>query len=327
LSLGIAGLFACFCQYLLLKAIQDKTPELTNQVADFAGKVVAAMNNASMSWSEGVNGAVAKLDDEINNDILGWVNTSTTAVNETLNTFVDQMSTTLNSTFGGTVLYDPIKDVLNCLIGLKIASFQNGLTWVQEHAHVNFPGVSNDTLSLGAAAEASDSSSAAALLANPNDKAADEITEAVNRVIEKLMSGIQTEALISTALVCIWLFIAIGGLVYASTHLFRRDPETGTTYYIDPSFDQPKAPVHPSDSAPPQYVANDYQVNKSAPYTITPRPFQTVEPEAESEKIRQVGARAVSDSARPAHVRMSSHGTLADPSPMDEKHNPFSDRR
>ncbi|KAJ4399705.1 plasma membrane fusion protein prm1 [Didymella pomorum] len=327
LSLGIAGLFACFCQYLLLKAIQDKTPELTNQVADFAGKVVAAMNNASMSWSEGVNSAVAKLDDEINNDILGWVNTSTTAVNETLNTFVDQMSTTLNSTFGGTVLYDPIKDVLNCLIGLKIASFQNGLTWVQEHAHVNFPGVSNDTLSLGAAAEASDSSSAAALLANPNDKAADEITEAVNRVIEKLMSGIQTEALISTALVCIWLFIAIGGLVYASTHLFRRDPETGTAYYIDPSFDQPKAPVHPSDSAPPQYVANDYQVNKSAPYTITPRPFQTVEPEAESEKIRQVGARAVSDSARPAHVRMSSHGTLADPSPMDEKHNPFSDRR
>ncbi|KAJ4381095.1 plasma membrane fusion protein prm1 [Didymella sp. IMI 355093] len=325
LSLGIAGLFACFCQYLLLKAIQDKTPELTEQVADFAGKVVAAMNNASMSWSEGVNGAVAKLDDEINNDILGWVNTSTTAVNETLNTFVDEMSKTLNSTFGGTVLYDPIKDVLNCLIGLKIASFQNGLTWVQEHAHVNFPGVANDTLSLGAAAEASDSSSAATLLSDPNGKARDEITEAVDRVIEKLLSGIQTEALISTALVLIWLFIAIGGLVYASTHLFRRDPETGTAYYIDPSFAQPKAPVHPSDSAPPQYVANDYQVNKNAPYTITPRPFQTVEPDAE--KIGQAGARTVSDSARPGHVRMSSHGTLADPSPMDEKHNPFSDRR
>jgi hypothetical protein len=41
------------------------------------------------------------------------------------------MSTTLNDTFGGTVLYDPIKEVLNCLIGLKIASFQSVLTWVQ----------------------------------------------------------------------------------------------------------------------------------------------------------------------------------------------------
>ena len=327
LSLGIAGLFACFCQYLLLKAIQDKTPELTNQVADFAGKVVASLNNASMSWSEGVNGAVAKLDDEINNDILGWVNTSTTAVNDTLNTFVSEMSNTLNSTFGGTVLYDPIKEVLNCLIGLKIASFQNGLTWVQEHAHVNFPGVSNDTFSLGALAQVSDSDSAAELLSDPNGKAKDEITEAVDHVIEKLLSGIQTEALISTALVLIWLFIAIGGLVYASTHLFRRDPETGTAYYIDPSsIDNQKAHVHAlsTDSAPPQYVANDYQVNKAAPWTITPRPFQTVEPE--TEKIGQVGARPVTDSARPGHVRMSSHGQLADPSPLDEKNNPFSER-
>lgn len=323
LSLGIAGLFACFCQYLLLKAIQDKTPELTNQVADFAGKVVASLNNASMSWSEGVNGAVAKLDDEINNDILGWVNTSTTAVNDTLNTFVSEMSNTLNSTFGGTVLYDPIKDVLNCLIGLKIASFQNGLTWVQEHAHVNFPGVSNDTFSLGAMAQVSDSDSAAELLSDPNGKAKDEITEAVDHVIEKLLSGIQTEALISTALVLIWLFIAIGGLVYASTHLFRRDPETGTAYYIDPSTDPAKTHVHSADSAPPQYVANDYQVNKAAPWTITPRPFQTVEPD--TEKMGQVGARAVG-SPRPGHVRMSSHGHLADPSPLDEKHNPFSDR-
>jgi hypothetical protein len=324
LSLGIAGLFACFCQWLLLKAIQDKTPELTNQVADFAGKVVASLNNASMSWSEGVNGAVAKLDDDINNDILGWVNTSTTAVNETLNTFVDQMSTTLNTTFGGTILYDPIKEVLNCLIGLKIASFQNGLTWVHDHAHVSFPGVSNDTFSLGAAAQVSDSGSAAELMSDPTGKAADEITEAVNHVIEKLMSAIQTEALISTALVLIWLFIALGGLVYASTHLFRRDPESGTAYHVDPSIQPSKAPVN-AESAPPQYVANDYQVNKTAPYTITPRPFQTIE--ADAEKIGQVGARAVSGSARPGHVRMSSHGTLAQPSPLDEKTNPFSDRR
>jgi hypothetical protein len=324
LALGIAGLFACFCQYLLLKAIQDKTPELTNQVADFAGKVVASLNNASMSWSEGVNGAVAKLDDDINNDILGWVNTSTTAVNETLNTFVDQMSTTLNTTFGGTILYDPIKEVLNCLIGLKIASFQNGLTWVHDHAHVSFPGVSNDTFSLGATAQVSDSGSAAELMSDPNGKAADEITEAVNHVIEKLMSAIQTEAFISGALVLIWLFIAIGGLVYASTHLFRRDAESGTDYHVDPSMQPSKAPVN-AESAPPQYVANDYQVNKSAPYTITPRPFQTIE--ADAEKIGQVGARAVNDSARPGHVRMSSHGTLAQPSPLDEKSNPFNDRR
>jgi hypothetical protein len=330
LSLALAGLFACFCQYLLLKAIEDKTPELTDQVADFAEKVVTSLNNASMSWSNGVNSAIDDLDNKINDDIFGWVNTSTTAVNDTLNSFVDQMSTTLNDTFGGTVLYDPIKEVLNCLIGLKIASFQKGLTWVSEHAHVQFPGVSNDTFSMGALAEKSDSDSASQLLADPNGKAKDEITEAVERVINKLMSGIQTEALISTALLLIWLFIALGGLVWASTHLFRRDdPEQGRNpYVVDPSMDQePKPSADYPSAAPPQYVANDYNVNKAAPYTLAPRPFETFEQdhlEPPTEKVGRVGARAVTESARPGHLRTSSHGQLADPSPADERTGPFS---
>lgn len=329
LALGIAGLFSCFCQYLLLKAVEDKTPELTNQVADFAGKVVSSLNNASMSWSNGVNGAVGKLDGKINDDIVGWVNTTTTAVNSTLNTFVDEMSKTLNTTFGGTVLYDPIKEVLNCLIGLKIAGIQSGLTWVQENAHVAFPGVANNTFSLGALAEKSDSDSAAELLANPNGKAKDEITEAVVHVIDKLMSGIQTEALISTTLILIWLFISLGGLAYAATHLFRRDdPELGRNPYVihSPIDDAPKSQAYLA-AAPPSYVANDYNVNKAAPYTLAPRPFTTFEHdvEAHTEKVGQVGAHAITESSRPGHFRSSSHGQLADPSPLDDRPNPFSD--
>jgi cell division protein FtsL len=332
ISLGIAGLFACFCQYLLLKAIEDKTPELTDQVADFAGKVVESLNNASMSWSKSVNGAVGGMDSKISEDISSWVNTSTTAVNDTLNAFVDQMSTTLNDTFGGTVLHDPIKEVLNCLIGLKIAGFQSGLTWVKENAHVQFPGVANDTLSIGALAEQADSDSASQLLADPSGKAKDEITEAVERVIDKLMSGIQTEALISTALIIIWLVIAIGGLVYASTQLFRRDDlELGRNpYVVNPALDhEPKPSADYPTTAPPRYVPNDYNVNKAAPYTLAPRPFSTFEHDDNiapaTEKVGQVGARAVTDSARPGHLRTSSHGQLADPSPADDRAGPFSD--
>jgi hypothetical protein len=328
LSLGIAGLFSCFCQYLLLKAIEDKTPELTKQVGDFAEKVVGSLNNASVSWSGGVNGAVGKLDDKMNDDILGWVNVTTSAVNNTLNGFVDEMSKTLNTTFSGTPLYDPIKDVLNCLIGLKIAGVQKGLTWVQDNAHISFPGVSNNTFSLGALAAKSDSDSAAELLADPNGKTTDEITEAVTHVIEKLMDGIQKEALISTALVCIWLFIAMGGYVYASTQLFRRDtPYVSRAYNIDPAIDNALKPAaHDDHAAPPSYVANDYNVNKAAPYTLERRPFPTFDANPESEKMGTVDAqRAITSSQRPGHFRSSSHGDLADPSPLDDRANPFSD--
>jgi hypothetical protein len=324
LSLGIAGLFACFCQYLLLKAIENKTPELTKQVGDFAEKVVGSLNNASMSWSSGVNGAVGKLDDKINDDILGWVNSTTSAVNRTLNGFVDEMSKTLNTTFGNTPLHDPIKEVLNCLIGLKIAGVQKGLTWVQDNAHIAFPGVANNTFSLGALAVKSDSDSAAELLADPNGKTRDEITEAVAYVIDKLMSGIQQEALISTALILVWLFIAIGGYVYASTQLFRRDqPYVSRAYTIDPAINN--ASHQDEHAAPPSYVANDYNVNKAAPYTLERRPFPTFDAEPESEKVGQVGAYAITTSQRPGHLRSSSHGDLADPSPLEDRTNPFSD--
>jgi phage-related protein len=329
LSLGLAGLFSCLCQYIMLRQIQQKAPELTEQVADFAGTVVKALDNASMSWSGGVNGAIGKLDSEINDDILSWVNTTTSAVNNTLNGFVDEMSNTLNKTFGGTVLYDPIKEVLNCLIGLKIAGVQKGLTWVQDNAHVSFPGVPNNTFSLGALAKVSNSSTAAELLADPSGKTKDEITEAVDHIVNKLLDGIRFEASISLALILTWLIIAIAGLIYAMTLYPRQyqSPRAIDPYAVNPE-DQSKEHGYPPTVAPPQY---EYAPNKPTS-TPAPLPFiRNVNDESESEKFGQVDAHAVAESSRPGHGRQSSYGQVAhsvspiDPSPDNEKNNPFSD--
>lgn len=327
LSLGIAGLFSCFCQYLLVRGIQKKVPELTDQVADFAEKVVTKLNNASMSWSGGVNGAITDLDSTINEDILGWVNKTTGAVNDTLNAFVEKTSKVLDDAFGDTPLRDPIQDVLNCLIGLKIASFQQGLTWIQDHAHVQFPGVRNDTFSLGALAQKSNSSSAAELLADPEGKTRDEVTEAIGFVVDKLLSGIRQEAIIAGCLIAIWAFIAICGLVYALTQIYRHnDSPAGarTAYNDNPALGEngDKGLDYPDTAAPPY----EYPVNKAAPYTLQPRPFPTFgpsDPQPESEKVGHVDSHPVAESSRPGHLRASSHGHLADPSPSDEKRNPF----
>jgi len=329
LSLAVAGLFSCLCQYIMLKAIEDKTPYLTQQVADFAGKVVSSINNASMSWAHGTNDAIGNMNAQLNDDVFGWVNTSTTAVNDTLNVFVDGMTKVLNETFGGTPLHDPIQDVLNCLIGLKIAGIQKGLTWVHDNAHISFPGAANDTFSLDALADKSGSDSGAALLADPSGKAKDEITEAVDRVIEKMMSGISSEALISGALLLIWLLIAIGGCLFACYHFwFGNQPYANNrAYNIDPAIDNASKPEDYPNAAPPSYVANDFAVNKAAPYTLQQRPFPTFDADAEpeSEKVGQVDAHPVTASSRPGHLRASSYGQLANPSPSEEPNNPFSD--
>jgi hypothetical protein len=326
LSVGAAGLFSCLCQYIMLKSIEDKAPELTNQVADFAGKVVKAVDNASVSWATGVNVVVNKTNTEINDQVFGWVNETTTAINATVNVLIDGINEAIESTLKGTPLEGPVREVIKCTIGLKLASIQKGLDWASKNAKVTFPGVKSDMFSLGALADQSGSDSASDLLADPSGKAKDEITEAIAYVIEKISNNIQIEAIISTVLICIFLAVAAAGYVYAGLQFIHRDPYAARAYNIEQDMIAARAAPHDADAAaaPPSYVANDYNVNKAAPYTLSHRPFPTFDAEPESEKVGQVPAHTTS--ARPGHLRTSSHGDLTDPSPLDDPANPFSDR-
>jgi len=300
LSLGIAGLFACLCQYILLKSVEKEVPALTNQVGEFAGTVVKALNNASQQWAIGTNKAIAATNKDINEELLGWVQTSTSSVNNTLNVFVDEMSDALNKVFGGTPLEDPIKEVLNCLIGLKIQGVQKALTWVHDNAQVNFPLIANDTFSLGAAKSISgDSASSQSFLNDPTASAKDEISDAVISLILKIEKGIRTEALISLFILLIWVFIFLIGLGRGSFMFLKPSKgraEGGQRYATDPStenmrvadtrdlFNFARRPEpQPEISYPrPMSAAPPYEFHKApanldtrsdAPYALNPHPF------------------------------------------------------
>lgn len=218
LSLAIAGLFSCLCQYILLKSIEKEVPELTSQVAGFADKVVGKLNNASAQWAIGANKVIADTNSSINEDMFGWVNVSTTAINDTLNVFVDGTSKVLNDTFGGTILYDPITEVLNCLVLLKVAGFQKGLTWVHDNAHINIPLLPNDTFSSGAIASiAGDSPADESFLATPGDVAADKISNVVAKFVNAMTNQIRTETIISSCILGLYLVAVLCAIIRALT--------------------------------------------------------------------------------------------------------------
>ncbi|KAJ8605032.1 hypothetical protein MRB53_041577 [Persea americana] len=306
LSLALAGLFSCLCQYIILRAVQREVPALAYEVGAFADHVVSALNNASEHWATGTNAVINQTAFDINHDLFGWVNTSTMALNDTLNTFVDETLKVLNFTFGGTVLYGPVTGVFECLIGLKITGIERALTWVHDNAHVDFPMLPNDTFSLGAAASISNSSSAQTFLADPQQDATDQITSAVNKLTNFIASGIRTEALIATALLGMYLVIVLIGIVRALVMLRGTPSSTLTTPVssarrIASSFFRaptPKlypnhtvteipltdkspvvttAPVDPfqDSNAAPAYAEKDNKANRyrGMSYTLTPKPF------------------------------------------------------
>ncbi|KAJ8062707.1 hypothetical protein OCU04_009227 [Sclerotinia nivalis] len=213
LALGMAGLFTCLCQFIILRTLEKEIPALAAEVGNFAENVVQALNNASESWALGANSVINNTNTEINENVFGWVNTTTGAINETLNVFTDEMTKALNVTFGGTILYKPIMGVFECLVGLKVAGIEKGLTWVSDHAHVEFPEFQPDVFSLGAAASLTNTTEDDNFLANPATSTTDEITEAVVKVGKKLEAVIRQEALISTSLVIVYFLIVFIGFV------------------------------------------------------------------------------------------------------------------
>ncbi|KAJ5054207.1 uncharacterized protein L3040_000488 [Drepanopeziza brunnea f. sp. 'multigermtubi'] len=249
LALGAAGLFSCLCQYTVLKVVEKEVPALASEVGDFTGTVVLALNNASTAWSRAANQVIADNNKQINDEVFGWVNITTSAVNDTLVAFTDQTMGVLNATFGGTILYEPIKEVFNCLIGLKIAGIENGLTWVSDHAHVNFPLFNPDVFSLGAAASLASNSpdNTDSFLSSPGSATADDITGAVLKVSQKLQEAIQAEMFLSLALVGVYIFVVLCGLGRVIVAFLGRDK---TRAEGGPSF-PPAAGDHTRQPPPP----------------------------------------------------------------------------
>lgn len=273
LALGVAGLFTCLLHYIILQQIQQQVPALSNQVGDFADKIVFQLDNASASWASGANQVITQKQASLNEEMFGWVNVSTNAINDTLNSFVEETTELLDKAFGNTLLKEPVNKLFECLIGLKVESFQKGLTWVEEHAKVSFPLLANDTFSLGAAASiAGDQSADQSFLASPGDAASDKITSAVVRVTNKLIDDLTTEAIISTCVVGIWFFLVFVGIVRAIILWPGREKSRGEGGAPNLDAISPSYGGHESISAPIDFRSDNQDRFQNVPLHNEPAP-------------------------------------------------------
>ncbi|KAL8788124.1 MAG: hypothetical protein Q9213_001882 [Squamulea squamosa] len=320
LSLAVTGLIACLCQYILLKTLQKEVPKLAAEIGDFAGKVVDSLNNASAQWALGTNKAISSTSKDINQNVFGWVNTTTGAMNDTLNVFIDETTKVLNKTFGGTILYDPVHEVFNCLIGLKVAGIQKGLTWVHDHAHIDFPLLANNTFSLGAAASLADDnkdpahiSKAESFFADPETQTTDRITAAIEKVVKHFENGIRTEALISVALLLLWCVNLVLGTGRALYLLAKRDKVRGEgapTFAGDiPMGEVSQMPRGPAPAYEPP--AREDHRNPFSDFAATRRRDERDDNDGEwqDRKLGFAGLREPEVTV-PAHARRSEYATM-----------------
>ena len=151
--IGFFGLLSIMIQLLLLgPLLKAARAGVDVAVSDLNRIIVKSVNstmyNQSAAYANDVNSRVDVVQNTINHGLFGWVNGTTTTLNDTINKFYTEVQTFVLHIFNGTLLETPASAFLQCVIGNKVEDVEKALTFLNENLVINIPRVSNDVLVL-----------------------------------------------------------------------------------------------------------------------------------------------------------------------------------
>ncbi|KAG4301316.1 hypothetical protein PCANB_002290 [Pneumocystis canis] len=272
LGLGILGAIGCGLQFLLLLIMKKNLPISLSEV-NMLPLITENFQETSSKWSDDVNIILNKTNTNINNLLFRWVYHSTRSINGTMNAFVSTTKNTLMHIFGGTILYKPVLDTLNCLLFIKLKAIEKGLTWVHENARISLPSIPKDIL-------ISSESSLHTDFINTSKSLNQKFYSLLNTLVHSYEKSIIFEAKISLALISAWVLIFIMALIRVifsrrpairgmggGTH--SKFPPKGTSHYVykdDTLYDY-------LPSRPKQYNVNISREMRKSPVDFSKAPY------------------------------------------------------
>ncbi|KAJ3839261.1 hypothetical protein F5878DRAFT_582034 [Lentinula raphanica] len=151
--IGFFGLLSVEIQLIAVHPLEAKyaaraaatTQDFSNTIAT---SINASMYNQSAAYANNVNSHIDTLQSSINDGLFGWVNGTTTTLNDTLATFYGDIQNAISDAFNGTLLEDPLQDFLACFIGSKVEAIEDALTFLNQNLHIDMPRMNDSVLVL-----------------------------------------------------------------------------------------------------------------------------------------------------------------------------------
>ncbi|KAL9933486.1 hypothetical protein V8E36_007662 [Tilletia maclaganii] len=197
--------------------------KLSGALNDFTGgirnELQASFLGQSVTYAQQVNNQINTYEARINKDVFGWVDVTTTTMNNTLNDFVDIVEDAISNVFNNTILYSPVQTFLNCILIRKIEGIESALTWVHDNANVHLARVDPNILTLdnngmddllrpvtqlGSAVSGQDQSS--------DDGGGGQPT--VRRIVDGQIRSLENQRDFFLILLGGWVLLALGGLAW-----------------------------------------------------------------------------------------------------------------
>ncbi|KAJ9107438.1 hypothetical protein QFC21_000890 [Naganishia friedmannii] len=228
LCFGLLSLLVVQCQIAAVYALRDDArDDVASGVSESTSSIVAQINAVGMQQSrvyvEQTNQVILGWQRAIDEELFGpWLNTTTVALNSTLEEFYDKVENVLNITFGGTVLATAIKTFMYCILGGKIDNIQTALTWIHDNANVRLPLLDDEALTLP--------SSASTELALPLAKAAvgsgsEGDGGAIGKIFDAYERELHDQRLIALIFCGLYLVIVVVGILVLLRHTIWPRPE------------------------------------------------------------------------------------------------------
>lgn len=115
----------------------------------------------------------------------------------------------MQKVFGGTPLQQPVLDVLDCILLMKIEGIQKALTFINENAKVEFPRVDNSTLNIDSKSAGPDQGSLQAAIQD----ASSSLLDIINRVVDKWQAAVRQQVIVGGIFMAIYGIVVLMGIV------------------------------------------------------------------------------------------------------------------
>ena len=224
--IGFVGLLSVQLQLFALgpvaRSYQNKAASSAN---DFSNTIATAMNenmlNQSAVYTAQVNAEVDVIQNTVNEGVFGWVNSTTSTLNTTLNDFYGEVQDLVEIVFGGTILEKPMQDFVFCLIGSKVDALSNALTFMHENLHVDMPRMDQSSLVLSPE-DVNEVSRPVALAAIGSGSGNEEDGGIIGRIVSSYVEALKKERVTFLIFIGIWGVVVLMALVVVFWHSYLK---------------------------------------------------------------------------------------------------------
>ncbi|CAI4740086.1 CCT_1a_G0044940.mRNA.1.CDS.1 [Saccharomyces cerevisiae] len=216
LGIGLLGILVCICQFVMIALLKHKishslTSNDGNGVQNLLKSSTAVdIENQMSLWSVQTNKYINTTETNINQEVFGWINTTTLSVNNTVATMISDIDTTLADVFNGTLLYNPMKTVVGCAIENKLYTIEKAMTWIHDKAQLHIPRINGTQIKQALAKQADNStiptaSSTSAATENLLENLVNDMREGLLKILRAYHRITLGELTVALVILAVWL--------------------------------------------------------------------------------------------------------------------------